>query len=197
MQTVNLPRKLLFFVVITSILFSCATPVAYVDYDEEVNFDKYVSYNFYAPETVLSEVEEDTIMGFIEENLQAKGLESKLISKFSIDFFVEFFDVENPVVTDTGYAMFNNNTPYMTLTISFADALTSELFWQAVVERKISRNTTEEKRIELYKEFIKMALDRYPPSPDDSPNAKKENQISEENDNQTEASSSQKEDTKD
>jgi hypothetical protein len=159
---------------VVSMLFSCATPVAYVDYDEEAKYDKYVSYNFYAPETGLSVTEEDTIMGLIEENLQAKGLESQVISKFSIDFFVEFFNVENSLVTETGYAMFNNDTPYMAVTISFADALTSELFWQSVTECKIPRYTSEAQRIELYQEFIKIALDKYPPKPEDAPNAKED-----------------------
>ena len=154
-----------FFIVF--MLFSCATPVAYVDYDKEASYDKYVSYNFYAPETGLSEVEEDTIMGLIEENLLAKGLESQVISKFSIDFFVEFFNVENSLVTETGYAMFNNDTPYMAVTISFADALTSELFWQSVTECKIPRYTTEAQRVELYQEFITIALEKYPPKPED------------------------------
>lgn len=146
-------------------IISCATPQAFVDYDEEANFGKYSTYNFYAPETLLDVAEEDTIMGFIEENLQAKGLKSELIAKFSIDFFVEFVEIDSPIVFDTGYVAANPSSTYMTLTISFADALTSELFWQAVVERKVSRYISEEDRIALYKEFIDLALENYPPKP--------------------------------
>ncbi|GGE37433.1 DUF4136 domain-containing protein [Psychroflexus planctonicus] len=167
-------NKIVFLLAVASLLFACSAPIAYVDYDEQVNFDEYTSYNFFAPETILNVAEEDTIMGFIENNLQAKGIESKVISKFSVDFYVDFFDVENPIVTSEGYAMFNNDVPYMALTISFADALTSELFWQAVVERRVPRYMSKEERIEYYKELVKTALEKYPPKPEDSPNAKEE-----------------------
>lgn len=169
------------FVLLTilSLVISCATPIAYVDYDKEANFDKYTSYNFYAPETDLSLVEEDTIMGFIETNLKAKGLKSQVISKFSIDFYVEFFNVENPIVVDTGYAMFNNDIPYMAITINFSDALTSELFWQAVVERKVPRYMSQEYRVDLYQEFINAALENYPPKPENAEDENKKKEVKE------------------
>lgn len=179
LRRVNFYKITIFFATIL-IFSSCVTPQVYVDYDEEANLDKYTSYNFYAPETVLSVVEEDTVMGFIEKNLQAKGLETQVISKFSIDFYVEFFNVENPIVSESGYAMFNNDFPYMALTINFSDALTSELFWQAVVESKVSRYMTEEEKISKLQEFVNLALEKYPPKPEDAPNSKEEKETSEE-----------------
>lgn len=167
MIVVRLIKKIALLVLIVFV-GACATPTTYIDYDKDANFDKYVSYNFYAPDTVLDEVEEEAIMDFIEENLQNKGLESKVIAKFSIDFFVEFFEAENPVNFNMGYATSSSTSAYMTITISFADALTSELFWQGVVERKIPRNISEEKRLELYEEFVALALNQYPPKAEET-----------------------------
>lgn len=147
---------------------SCAVPKLYTDYDEEVKFDKYKTYNFFPPQTNLPIAEEDTIMGLIETKLQKKGLTSQVIPKFSIDLVVDFFNVENPIVTESGYAMFNNDIPYMSITVSFVDALTSELFWEAHVEQKVPRNLNASERILLYQEFIDLALDAYPPKPEDA-----------------------------
>lgn len=166
--------KPLFLLALISLLFSCATPVAYVDFDHKTNFDEYTTYNFYAPETDLSIVEEDTIMGFIEKDLQAKGLESQVISKFSIDFYVEFIKLEDSFISSTGNTSYSYSSPYMVMTISFTDALTSELFWQAVVERKVYEYISKEKRIELYQKFVKEALSKYPPSAEDIQKAEKE-----------------------
>lgn len=163
------------FIVLTILITSCSAPKLYTDYDKEVSFDKYASYNFFPPQTNLSLVEEDTIMGLVEANLQKKGLKSQVISKFSIDIVVEFFDVENPIVTETGYAMFNNSIPYMTITLSFVDALTSELFWEAHVEQRVPRNLTQEERVVLYQEFINLALENYPPKPEETTQKSSEN----------------------
>jgi hypothetical protein len=62
----------------------------------------------------------------------------------------------------------------MVMTISFTDALTSELFWQAVVERKVYEYISKEKRIELYQKFVTEALSKYPPSAEDIQKAEKE-----------------------
>lgn len=154
----------LFLILALSVfIVSCSTPKVFTDYDKEVNFKTYTSYNFYPLQTNLSLEEEDAIMGFVEANLQKKGLESQVIPKFSIDIVVEIIDVENPIVTETGYAMFNNNVPYLIMTIDFVDALTSELFWEAHVEKRVKRKLTETERLALCQEFIELALANYPP----------------------------------
>ncbi|WP_188405490.1 DUF4136 domain-containing protein [Psychroflexus salis] len=158
--------------------FSCFPPSVYIDYNEDVDFKKYPTYNFYAPNTAISEQEENLIMDLIEENLQAKGLESQVISKFSIDFLVEFVQTENSFSFGAQYAGnigasysdLNNSSTYVVMTISFADALTSELFWQAVVEKKINPYISDEELTVLYQDFVELALANYPPKPEEKAN---------------------------
>ncbi len=168
----NFNKLLIFSLVI--LCFSCYTPSVYIDYDEKVDFNSYPSYNFYAPVTELSEEEEILIMDLIENNLKAKGLKSQVIPKFSIDFLVEFVQAESNFSFGTQYAGnfagaysgFDTSSTYLVMTISFADALTSELIWQAVVEKKISPYISDQELEIEYKKFVDLALENYPPKPE-------------------------------
>ena len=159
---------------IALLCFSCFPPSVYIDYDKEVDFETYPSYNFYAPETQLSEEEEILIMDLIEKNLKAKGLESQVIPKFSIDFLVEFVEMESSFTFGAQYVgnlagtypSYDNSSTYLVMTISFVDALTSELIWQSVVEKKISPYISNQELELQYVKFVDLALENYPPKPE-------------------------------
>lgn len=142
--------------------------MTYVDYDEKVDFTEYNSFNFYATETILNPAEEDILMLLIENNLRSKGFNSSVFSKFSLDFYVEFFEVGNSAVSANDNSSFSNNVNYVSITINFSDTLTNELFWQAVVERRTTRYISKEKKFKYFRELVNEALEQYPPKEEDN-----------------------------
>ena len=51
----------------------------------------------------------------------------------------------------------------ISLTINFADALTDELFWQAVIEAEYDTKMKPDEKKVFYQKLIKEALANYPP----------------------------------
>ena len=154
-------------------LFSCG-PKVYIDYDTEANFEKYQSYNFYDPSNSgLNELDNERVMSAIEKQLDSIDREQKLIPDFSIEFFVEKYVKNQPhnvgvslgggVGGVGGSIPVNSEKEMISLTVNFADALTDELFWQAVVEAEYDTKMKPDEKKVFYQKLIKEALANYPP----------------------------------
>lgn len=155
-------------------LVSCGGSTSvFVDYAEDVDFSKYTTFNFFEPDSGLMEDDDEHVMDAIEDNLIAKGFESQLIAKSSVLFYVDFYDAvsygnENPYWSGNysnapGAYPLDSGTVIVSLTVEFVDGLTNELYWEAVVEKKITNGVPEEKRAQFFKELIDEALAQYPP----------------------------------
>ncbi len=162
-------KRLLFLSMFTLFLVSAckSTYVAY-DYAEDADFAKYISFNFYEPDSGLTDEENESMMDAIQLNLEEKGLVSKLIAKSSIHFEVNFYETNVSSVPITvfeatsGIDLTRSNF-YMELTIEVADALTNELLWQGVIERRINSGLNEENRDKIFKEMVDEVMATYPP----------------------------------
>lgn len=155
-------------------LISCG-PKVYIDYDTKTNFEEYTSYNFYNPSNSgLNELDNQRIMNAIEKQLDSVDIKQKLIPDFSVEFFVEKYVKNQPhnvgISLGGGAAGIGGSVPVNTkkemisLTINFADALTDELFWQAVVEAEYDKNMKPPERKAFYKHLVQEALANYPPN---------------------------------
>lgn len=169
MKSTSLILVLIFFV-------SCKSSKTFVDFDEGVDFTKYSTFNFYQPDSGLSEEEDDIVLDAIEQNLTSKGLESTVIAKSSVNFYVEYYRQLSSTSMGVGLGIYGGagggaigteapqgTKPVIALTIEIADALTNELIWQGVVERKMKSSFTEEQMAEFLTETVSMALENYPP----------------------------------
>ena len=156
------------------ILSSCG-PKVYIDYDTESNFEKYQSYNFYDPSNSgLNELDNERVMSAVEEQLDSINRKQKLIPDFSIEFFVRKYVKNQPhnvgvslgggVGGIGGSVPVNSKKEMISLTINFADALTDELFWQAVIEAEYNTDMKPQEKKVFYKNLVKEALANYPPN---------------------------------
>ncbi|WP_127845106.1 DUF4136 domain-containing protein [Psychroflexus aestuariivivens] len=165
--------KYFFSLLILSIFLSCNTPMVFVDYNESANFEKYDSFDFYAIENSgLSRLDEDRVYNSIKDSLQAKGFKQKLIPKFKVNFYAEVFEEASGNNVNIGIGTFGGgigvSAPQsgkrkIALTIEFADGLTNDLFWQAVVEASFDENLKGKAREEFFNNLVSEALEEYPP----------------------------------
>ena len=160
-------RFFIFSLLIT--LVSCG-PKVYVDYDMKTDFEEYETYNFYDPSNSgLNELDNERVMDAIENELDSLGKEPKVIPDFSIEFYAELFVENQPHNVGLSFGGIGGTIPanyekeMISLTINFADALTDELFWQAVIEEEFDKEMTPEERNQFFKELVKEALSKYPP----------------------------------
>ena len=158
-------------------LISCG-PKVYIDYDTESNFEKYQSYNFYDPsDSGLNELDNERVMNAIEKELDSLALKQKLIPDFSIEFYVERYIKNQPhnvgislgggVAGVGGSVPVNSEKEMISMTINFADALTDELFWKAVIEAEYDTKMKPDEKKVFYQKLIIEALANYPPDKDD------------------------------
>jgi len=163
-------------IIFIALLVSCKSSKTFVDYDENIDFTKYSTFNFYQPDSGLSEEEDNIVLDAIEEDLTSKGLQSTVIAKSSVNFYVEYYRQLSSTSMGVGLGVYGGagggaigteapqgNRPVIALTIEIADALTNELIWQGVVERKMKSNFTEEQMTDFLRETAVMALENYPP----------------------------------
>ena len=160
-------RFFIFSLLIT--LVSCG-PKVYIDYDTKTDFEEYETYNFYDPSNSgLNELDNERVMDAIENELDSLGKEPKVIPDFSIEFYAELFVENQPHNVGLSFGGIGGTIPanyekeMISLTINFADALTDELFWQAVIEEEFDKEMTPEERKQFFKELVKEALSKYPP----------------------------------
>lgn len=167
-------KKLLFLPIFSLLIFtSCKSTFVAFDYAEDTDFGKYISFNFYEPDSGLTDEENESMMDAIQLNLEEKGLESKLIAKSSVHFEVNFYETNVSSVPislleiTSGFDLTRSDF-YMELTIEIADALTNELLWQGVIERRINSGLNEENRDKIFKEMVDEVMATYPPKTDET-----------------------------
>ncbi len=186
--------KSISFFIFLFILASCSSSKVFVDYDESIDFTKYSTFNFYQPDSGLSE-EDDIVLDAIEEDLTSKGLKSTVIAKSSINFYVEYYKQLSSTSVGVGLGVYGGagggaigteapqgSKPVIALTVEVADALTNELVWQGVVERRMKTGFTEEQMEEFLRETVIMALENYPPKTEVAQDAQKEEEPNKEED---------------
>lgn len=170
-------RPFFFSVFMLLLVSSCKSTYIAYDYAKDADFAKYVTFNFYEPSSGLTDQENESMMDEIQNNLEEKGLESKLIAKSSIHFEVAFYEtnISNVPITifevTSGIDLSRSNF-YMELTIEVADALTNELLWQGVIEKRINSGLNEENKDKIFKEMVDEVMATYPPKTDETSNFK-------------------------
>jgi len=170
----------IFYLFFILLFVSCASTNVYTDYDESKDFSEYNSYDYFIEnKTGLSELDEKRVIKAIDSVLATKNIRPKTIPEFSINFYAEFYTVETQNSIGVGVGTGGRNVggsvssdiPIRTqkdmiaLTIEFVDALTKELFWQGVMERKMKDFKNPIERDIYITEIVSKILNEYPPEP--------------------------------
>ncbi|SHI42065.1 protein of unknown function [Mesonia phycicola] len=160
------------------LLTSCGGPKAYFDYDQNISFNQFQSFNFYPEmDSGLNQLDEERLKKALTVKLQEEGYTLTEIPDFKINFYTEIFKKQNNNTIGIGVGggagavgggvssgvPLGTSKVYMSVTLEFANAIDNELYWQAVVEHKIKENATPEERMLFFTEIVNEALENYPP----------------------------------
>ena len=155
---------------------SCGASVA-VDYDKEIDFSKYTTYNFYPSiKSGLNELEDKRIIRIADSLLQQRGF----VRTDSPDFYVNFFAREsvsnsrntigvglgtggrNLGVGVSGGIPIGGKTVNQKLTLDFIDVTKDDLIWQAVSDGDFKEKSKPSDKESYYVIVINKMLSKYP-----------------------------------
>lgn len=170
-------KKIVFIILTTAFINSCSTAVVNVDYDREVNFVKYRSFDFYKDIQWEStnEIDQKRILNAIYNELTQKGFSKSESPDILIDIKSKSRTVKtNDATVGLGSGSYgrgvgvgvsigipiNSKKKYKTFIIDLIDSKSNELVWQGIYENKVSDRFDNEK---LIKEAFSDLFKKFPP----------------------------------
>ena len=160
------------------LILSCAPIRVNYDYEREVDFSKFKTYNYFSNiNSGLSELDTERLLNALDEGLQAKGLALSETPDFYIDIKSNTYqEVQNSSVgvgvggtggnvgggISVGIPIGQTNYNRI-IQFDFVDKNGQELFWQALSESSFSPNSTPEKREAILKAIVTKVLEGFPP----------------------------------
>jgi len=159
------------------LLFSCASVNVNYDYDSQIDFSKYKTYNYYADmETGLSALDTKRLLDILDEMMASKGLVLAENSDFFVNIQSEEYQNNQRNAVGVGIGGGGRNVGggisvgipvgqsglNRQLVFDFVDNDTG-LFWQAVAESSYNPNASPEKREANLRAIVTKVLAGYPP----------------------------------
>ncbi len=169
--------KFLSVLLITLLLTSCGASVA-VDYDQQVDFSKYNSYNYFPTiESGLNQLDNNRIIQITDSLMQQRGFSKSENPQIYINFYAKenVSNSRNTIgigigsgggnvgVGVSGGIPIGGRVINQQLTFDFIDVEKDDLVWQAVAEGEMKERATPYQKEEYYISVIQKILAKYPP----------------------------------
>lgn len=170
--------KLFRFLICGFILTSCSGPRAVYDYDQQLDYSLYNTYEIY-PElrTGLNELSERRLLNALKEVMQEENLGLSEDPDLYLNVYSEEFlepsrntlgigvggGGGNLGVGVSGGIPIGGPENYLQLTFDLVDARNDQLVWQAVVESPFDFDWVPERKAEVLKKMTVRAFKGYPP----------------------------------
>jgi len=170
--------KYLSVVLITLLFVSCGTSVG-VDYDKEIDFSQYTTYNFFPNiESGLNGLDEKRIMQATDSLLQARGFVKSDTPQLYINFYAKenLRNSRNTIgigvgsgggnvgVGVSGGIPIGGRIYEQAITMDFIDVSNDGLVWQAIAEADLKEKANPAQKKQHYEEVVSKILKKYPPS---------------------------------
>ncbi len=169
--------KFLTILILSLFLISCGATVA-VDYDDQIDFSKYTSYNYFPTiDSGLNTLDDGRIMRITDSLIQQRGF----VKSETPQLYVNFFARENVSNSRTtlgigvgggggnlgvgvsGGIPIGGRVVNQQLTIDFIDVEKDDLVWQAVVDGEMKERQSPQQKEAYYVSVIEKILAKYPP----------------------------------
>ncbi len=169
--------KLLPILILSIFLASCGATVA-VDYDKQVDFSKYNTYNYFPNiDSGLNALDDNRIIKITDSLLQQRGFTKSETPQIFINFFAResVSNSRNTIgigvgsgggnigVGVSGGIPIGGRVINQQLTMDFIDVEKDDLVWQAVAEGEMKERATPQQKEEYYVSVIQKILAKYPP----------------------------------
>lgn len=169
--------KLLSLLTLTIILASCGATVA-VDYDKQVDFSKYTTYNYFPNiDSGLNELDDKRIMQITDSLLQQRGFLKSEAPQIYINFYVRESISSSRNTIGIGIGSGGGNVGVgvsggipiggkilnQQLTMDFIDVENDDLVWQAIAEGELKERATPQQKEDYYVSIIQKIVAKYPP----------------------------------
>ena len=163
--------------IVLFVFFGCATPKILYDYDNQVDFNQYKTFQFY--DDILlntNEIEANRVLAQLEKSMMEKGLEYSDDPAIFVDVKLNQFEApRNSVgigfgnygrhsgISIGGQVPINSNALTKQFTIDFVDAKTDKLIWQGFYEGNFQTNIEIIEKEQHLAEAFQKLLSKYPP----------------------------------
>ena len=170
--------KHFFILVLAVVAISCGCTRVDYDYDEQIDFSQYQTYNF-MPEmdSGLSQLDLKRLMDATDAVMQAKGFTKSQTPDVLINIIAEEYeDVQrNSVGVGIGGGSYGGgvsvgagiplggNKNHQTITLDLVDAQKDILVWQAVSDSNIKVSTNPQERVTHYTKIAQKIFEKFPP----------------------------------
>lgn len=169
--------KLFSILILSIFLTSCGATIA-VDYDKQVDFSTYTSYNFFPTiDSGLSELDDKRIIQVTDSLLQQRGFEKSETPQIYINFYAResVSSSRNTIgigvgggggnmgVGVSGGIPIGGNVINQRLTMDFIDVQKDDLVWQAIADGEMKERVTSQQKEVYYVSVIRKILAKYPP----------------------------------
>lgn len=169
--------KFLTILILSVVLAACGATVA-VDYDQQTDFSKYNSYNYFPNiDSGLNDLDDNRIMQITDSLLQQRGFVKSETPQMFINFFAResVSNSRNTIgigigsgggnvgVGVSGGIPIGGRVVNQQLTMDFIDVEKDDLVWQAVAEGEMKERATPQQKEVYYISVIQKILAKYPP----------------------------------
>jgi len=158
--------------------FACAPIRVNYDFDREVNFSNYKTYNYFSDmNTGLTELDTKRFLEALDGKLATLGITFSETPDFYID--ITSRTVQSTQQSSIGFGVGGTGSNVgggismgipvgqsnlnRQLTIEFVDKINKQLFWQAISESSYKENKTPQVREDEIKQLVNKILAAYPP----------------------------------
>ncbi len=159
------------------VFLGCTSPKILYDYDNQVDFNQYKTFQFYNDVLLnINEIETNRILTQLEKSMIGKGFELSNQPAIFVDVQLKQFEApRNSVgigfgnygrhsgISIGGQVPINNNVLTKQFTVDFVDAKTDKLIWQGIYEGDFQTNIGIIEKEQLLAEAFQKLLSKYPP----------------------------------
>jgi len=171
-------RYLALFMIFGFVLVSCSSIRVDYDYDKEVNFTNYNTYNYFSDiDSGLSQLDEKRLIRILDSTLQTKGYRLAEEPEFFINILSSEFRSAPSSSVGVGIGTggrrvgggislgipVGNQGIQRSIQFDFVDAERDALFWQAIAESGYRENASPSVREERMRALVKKVFSRFPP----------------------------------
>ncbi len=170
--------SLILITLISFLLVSCGGLRVDYDYDKEVDFSAYKTYNYYADmNTGLSDLDTKRLLKVVDSTLQARGMQLSETPDFVINIQSEVYEGAQNSSVGVGAGGTGRNVGggvsvgipigsrlQREILFDFVDERKSGLFWQAISNGPYSEKASPEKREARFRAVVAKVFAGYPPA---------------------------------